>query len=160
MKRLDAKGAHPGMAAKLAMLAVIAAMAGGAAHADDPKSTSRGVVGAMSGAEIYDHVCSGCHMAGGLGAVGAGFYPKLAADKKLVSWEYVALTVLNGRNGMPPFGLPADQVMFGAAHFSDAQVADVVNYVRSHFDNHYPANVTAKQVAALPHPAASLMGPQ
>jgi len=160
MKHLEAGAAHTGAAARLAMLVVIAAMAGGAAHADDPKSTSRAVVGAMSGAEIYDHVCSGCHMAGGLGAVGAGFYPKLAADKKLVSWEYVALTVLNGRNGMPPFGLPADQVMFGAAHFSDAQVADVVNYVRSHFDNHYPANVRANQVAALPHPASSLIGPQ
>jgi mono/diheme cytochrome c family protein len=115
----------------------------------------------MSGAEIYDHICSGCHMAGGQGAVGAGFYPKLAGDKKLVSWEYVALTVLNGRNGMPPFGLPADQVMeTRAAHLSDAQVADVVNYLRSHFDNNYKADATAKQVAALPHPPTSLMGPQ
>jgi mono/diheme cytochrome c family protein len=160
MRRLDAPAPHTWAAGTLITLVVIAAMAVGAAHADDPKSTSRAVVGAMTGAEIYDHVCSGCHMAGGLGAAGAGFYPKLAANKKLVSWEYVALTVLNGRNGMPPFGLPNDQVMFGAAHFSDAQVADVVNYVRSHFDNHYKTDVTAKQVAALPHPAASLMGPQ
>jgi len=100
-------------------------------------------------------------MSGGQGAVGAGVYPKLAANKKLVSWEYVALTVLNGRNGMPPFGLPADQVMeTRAAHLSDAQVADVVNYVRSHFDNKYKAEVTAKQIAALPHPATALMGPQ
>lgn len=115
----------------------------------------------MTGAEIYDHICAGCHMSGGQGAVGAGSYPKLAANKKLVSWEYVALTVLNGRNGMPPFGLPADQVMeTRAAHLSDAQIADVVNYVRSHFDNTYKADVTAKQIAALPHPAADLMGPQ
>jgi mono/diheme cytochrome c family protein len=46
------------------------------------------------------------------------------------------------------------------AHLSDAQIADVVNYVRSHFDNHYKTEVTGKQVAALPHPAAALMGPQ
>jgi mono/diheme cytochrome c family protein len=43
---------------------------------------------------------------------------------------------------------------------SDAQIADVVNYLRSHFDNNYKANVTAKGVAALPHPPTSLMGPQ
>ena len=30
------------------------------------------------------------------GAVGAGHYPKLAGDVALVSWQYVALTVLNG----------------------------------------------------------------
>jgi mono/diheme cytochrome c family protein len=142
------------------MLLLIAAAAPGA-HADDASFTSHAGVGWMTGAEIYDHICLGCHMPGGQGADGAGSYPKLAANKKLVSWEYVALTVLNGRNGMPPFGLPADQVMeTRAAHLSDAQIADVVNYVRSHFDNKYKADVTAKQVAALPHPPTALMGPQ
>jgi mono/diheme cytochrome c family protein len=127
-----------------------------AAFADDASFTSTAGVGPLSGQQIYEHICQGCHMPGGQGAVGAGFYPKLSADKKLVSWEYAALTVLNGRNGMPPFGLPADQVLqTRAAHLSDAQVADVVNYVRSHFDNKYKATVSAKQVAALPHPVSS-----
>jgi mono/diheme cytochrome c family protein len=144
----------------MVMLLLIAAAAA-SAYADDAAFTSRAGVGSMTGAQIYDHICAGCHMPGALGAVGAGAYPKLAANKKLVSWQYVALTVLNGRNGMPPFGLPADQVMeTRAAHLSDAQVADVVNYVRSHFDNKYRADVTAKQVAALPHPPTSLLGPQ
>src|SRR5271163_1900382 len=148
-----------GMSRHFAVLLLLAAAT--AAYADDAAFTSRAGVGSMTGAEIYDRICSGCHMAGGQGAVGAGFYPKLAADKKLVSWEYAALTVLNGRNGMPPFGLPADQVMeTRAAHLSDAQIADVVNYIRSHFDNKYKTDVTAKEVAALPHPATSLMGPQ
>jgi mono/diheme cytochrome c family protein len=40
------------------------------------------------------------------------------------------------------------------AHLSDAQVADVVNYVRNNFGNRYETKVTAKQVAALPHPTA------
>jgi mono/diheme cytochrome c family protein len=40
-------------------------------------------------------------------------------------------------------------------HLSDEQVADVVNYVRSHFGNKYKANVTAGQVATLPHPGAA-----
>jgi mono/diheme cytochrome c family protein len=124
------------------------------AYADDSSFTSTAGVGPLSGQQIYEHICQGCHMSGAQGASGAGFYPKLAGDKKLISWQYAALTVLNGRNGMPPFGLPADQVFqVRAAHLSDQQVADVINYVRSHFDNKYPASVTAKQVAALPHPA-------
>ena len=158
MNRLEAMAAHK-LAAPMWVLLVSIAAAG--AYADDASFTSRAGVGSMTGAEIYDHICSGCHMAGGQGAVGAGSYPKLAANQKLVSWEYAALTVLNGRNGMPPFGLPANQTMESrGAHLSDAQIADVVNYVRSHFDNHYKTDVTAKQVAALPHPPASLMGPQ
>ena len=58
-----------------------------------------------------------------------------------------------GRNAMPPFGLPADQVMeTRTVHLSDAQVADIVNYVRSHFGNKYKEHVTAGQVSALPRP--------
>jgi mono/diheme cytochrome c family protein len=125
-------------------------------HADDSSFTSTAGVGPMSGQQVYEHICQGCHMPGAQGAEGAGFYPKLAGDKKLVSWQYAALTVLNGKNGMPPFGLPPEQVLqLRAAHLSDQQVADVVNYVRSHFGNKYPATVTAKQVALLPHPVAA-----
>jgi mono/diheme cytochrome c family protein len=49
--------------------------------------------------------------------------------------------------------LPADQAQqIRTVQLSDAQVAEVVNYVRSHFDNKYKPNVTAKEVTALPHP--------
>jgi mono/diheme cytochrome c family protein len=131
------------------------------AYADSPLFTSRATVGSLSGEQIYDHICQSCHMPGGQGAVGAGSYPKLAADKNFVSWRFVALTVLKGRNGMPPFGFPEGHGMeSGPAHLSDAQIADVVNYVRSHFGNAYKAEVTAEEVAALPHPAAELIGPQ
>jgi mono/diheme cytochrome c family protein len=115
----------------------------------------------LNGEQIYEHICQGCHMPGGQGAVGAGYYPKLAADKNFVSWQFVASTVLRGRNGMPPFGYPSNQdINSGPAHLSDAQIADVVNYVRSHFGNTYKPQVTAQQVAALPHPAAETIGPQ
>jgi mono/diheme cytochrome c family protein len=131
------------------------------AYADSPMFTSRASLGSLNGEQIYDHICQGCHMPGGQGAVGAGFYPKLAADKNFVSWRFVALTVLDGRNGMPPFGYPVGRAInSGPAHLSDAQIAAVVNYVRSHFGNAYKAEVTADQISALPHPAAELMGPQ
>jgi mono/diheme cytochrome c family protein len=141
----------------LLLLAIVAAAS---AHADSPMFTSRAAIGSLNGEQIYDHICQGCHMSGGQGAIGAGAYPKLAANKKLVSWEFVAQTVLNGRSGMPPFGVPANQESSSRAHLTDAQIAEVVNYVRSHFQNTYKSTVTAKQVAALPHPAAELIGPQ
>jgi mono/diheme cytochrome c family protein len=124
------------------------------ASAADSSYMSKSTVGnAGTGAEIYSHICQACHMPTAQGAVGAGHYPKLAGDVALTSWQYVVLTVLNGRNGMPPFGLPSggEQDAF-VAHLSDQEIADVVNYVRSHFGNKYKDKVTASQVASLPHP--------
>jgi mono/diheme cytochrome c family protein len=132
--------------------AAAAAAAATAGAADVSPTAASAGAGSVNGAEVYEHICQGCHMPQAQGAVGAGHYPKLAGDPALVSWQYVALTVLNGKNGMPGFGLPADQFMFGAAHLSDAQVAGVVNYVRSHFGNKWKDSVTPAQVSALPHP--------
>ena len=116
----------------------------------------------VSGEDIYSHICQGCHMPHGEGAIGAGHYPKLAGNPTLASWQYVALTVLAGRKGMPAFSAAADQVWDGpTVHLSDAQVAEVVNYVRSHFGNRYRDRVSASQVTKLPHPttgAARMQG--
>ena len=73
------------------------------------------------------------------GAHGAGMYPALAANVRLVSADYPASVVLHGRHAMPPL----------AGYMSDAQVAAVVNYVRTHFDNHYNDALTADEVAKL-----------
>ncbi|MDP9015055.1 MAG: cytochrome c [Pseudomonadota bacterium] len=137
---------------RLALGLLTAGMAA-TATADDSAFTSAAGVGVMTGAQIYSHICQGCHMPQGAGAVGAGHYPKLAGNPALVSWQYVALTVLGGKNGMPAFGLPPNEVLqTRAASLTDEQVADVVNYVRSSFGNKYKSNVTAKDVAKLPHP--------
>lgn len=135
-------------------MCLLFAVLSGAAHADDSSFTSTAGVAKMSGGGIYDHICQGCHMPQGAGAVGAGHYPKLAGNPALISWEYVALTVLGGKNGMPAFGLPPNQVLqLRAASLTDAQIADVVNYVRGSFGNHYKSKVTARDVARLPHPS-------
>ncbi len=138
---------------KYVALGLFALASIGTAGADDSSFTSSAGVGALNGAQVYAHICQGCHMPQGQGAIGAGHYPKLAGDPALVSWQYVALTVLNGKHGMPPFGLPADQVTeTRTVHLSDPQIADVVNFVRGNFGNHYKSTVTAAQVATLPHP--------
>jgi mono/diheme cytochrome c family protein len=127
--------------------------------ADDSAHISASTgLGNAGGSEIYTHICQGCHMPNGEGATGAGHYPKLAGDNALGSWEYAVLMVLNGRGAMPAFGLEArglganPATPFYVPHLSDSQVAEVVNYVRSHFGNHYKAKVTGVQVAKLPHP--------
>jgi mono/diheme cytochrome c family protein len=126
------------------------------ACADDASFGSVITISNANGEEIYSHICQGCHMPHGEGAVGAGHYPKLAGDVALTSWQHVALSVIGGRNGMPPFGAPESLPWDSpTVHLSDAQVADVVNYVRSHFGNRYKDRVSASQVAQLPHPTAT-----
>ncbi|HWW31594.1 MAG TPA: hypothetical protein VNY80_16375, partial [Steroidobacteraceae bacterium] len=69
--------------AKIRRLVALAAAAGAAAgvHANNSSSTT-GTSNA-GGADTYAHICQGCHMAEGQGAVGAGHYPKLAGDPAL-----------------------------------------------------------------------------
>jgi mono/diheme cytochrome c family protein len=98
----------------------------------------------QTGEAIYQGICQGCHMPSAMGAVGAGAYPALAGDKKLVSGAYPALTVIRGRKAMPAFG----------PQLSDAQVAAVVNYIRTNFGNHYTDPVTPEMVKALRPPPA------
>jgi mono/diheme cytochrome c family protein len=105
---------------------------------------------AMDGRQIYEHICQGCHMADGGGAVGAGHYPALAKDPTLVSRQHMALTLLKGRRNMPAFG-EKHAVGFGGppVMLSDAQIADVINYVRTNFGNHYTDSITAAEVGEL-----------
>ena len=135
--------------------AVLTALIGCTAHADAAVAPAEGS-GSSSGARIFSHICPVCHMPDAHGAVGAGHYPQLAGDAALASWQYAATTVLNGRKGMPPFGRPgagySGFLNFVMVYLTDAEVADVVNYVRSNFGNHFKETVTAAQVSALAHP--------
>jgi mono/diheme cytochrome c family protein len=93
----------------------------------------------QTGEAIYKGICQGCHMPDGKGAAGAGAYPALAGNKKLGAKAYPAMVILRGQKAMPEFG----------PSFSDAQVAEVVNYVRTHFGNSYKDTVTPDEVKAL-----------
>ena len=90
------------------------------------------------GEAIYMGVCRDCHMSGANGAVGAGMYPALARNNKLTAAGYPVAVVVNGQKAMPEFG----------SMLSDQQIADVVNYVRTHFGNHYKDTVTPADVKA------------
>jgi mono/diheme cytochrome c family protein len=94
-----------------------------------------------TGEELFANVCQGCHMPDGSGATGAGIYPSLVANKNLEARGYPVYLVLNGRHAMPPFG----EMM------TDAQIAAVVNYLRTHFGNNYQDAVTTSEVRDARH---------
>ena len=75
-------------------------------------------------------------MSDGKGAVGAGVYPSLAGDRNLESRGYPISVVVNGQRGMPSFG----------SMMSNEQVAAVVNYLRTHFENDYPDAASVEDV--------------
>jgi mono/diheme cytochrome c family protein len=120
-----------------ATLIACAVLAAGAARAQDAGFSDPAKFEQKSGAALYHGICQGCHMPQGQGATGAGSYPALARDKKLESAGYPVLIVLNGSKAMQGFGRMLD----------DAQVAAVVNYIRTNFGNSYGDAVTAADVA-------------
>jgi len=83
-----------------------------------------------------------------------GAYPALAENTHLASAQFTAVTVALGRHNMPHFAPQPELGGFEAfvtLHLDDRQIAAVVNYVRSHFGNHYSDEVTPADIAAL-HP--------
>ncbi|HLW91229.1 MAG TPA: cytochrome c [Roseiarcus sp.] len=90
------------------------------------------------GAALYAHICAACHQADGKGAAGAASYPALAENKNVASAEYMESVLFYGLRGMPPVG----------RMMSDEQVADVINFVRTHFGNAYADAISAESVKA------------
>jgi mono/diheme cytochrome c family protein len=123
------------------VLVALAALAGLPARADEasPIFSTGTTFAEQTGGTLYAGVCQACHMADAKGAAAAGHYPALAANPKLEAAGYPLTVVLHGLNGMPPVG----QMM------SDAQVAAVVNYVRTHFGNNYTDAVKPEDVKQL-----------
>jgi mono/diheme cytochrome c family protein len=81
----------------------------------------------QGGAALFASVCAACHQSDGKGAVGAASYPSLAGNPSVASADYLTNLLFSGLRAMPPVG----------RMMSDQQAADVINYVRSHFDNDY-----------------------
>jgi mono/diheme cytochrome c family protein len=96
----------------------------------------------QTGEALFKGLCQGCHMPNAQGAVGAGAYPALANNARLVASIYPITVVLNGQRAMPDFG----------DALTDVQIANVLNYVRTHFGNHFKDTVTPQSIAAARRP--------
>lgn len=118
--------------------------------ADNNGVRSASHVDTTSGEQTYRRICQGCHMPDGRGAIGAGHYPAFAGNPTMASASYMAVTILQGRRDMPSFKPTAHSGgFFRSAALDDAQVASVVNYIRTHFGNHYTDRLTSDEVATL-----------
>ena len=95
------------------------------------------------GEAVYQNVCQACHMANALGGEGAGKIPALAKSGALEAAAYPIIVVTGGKGAMPWF----------RGQLTDSQIADVINYVRSHFGNKYKDKVTPALVAEQGVPA-------
>lgn len=150
---MSARKPHPGWlgAGVVIWLALTAAaLVDTPAHADTAGIFDPSTLTTTDGRQIFEQICQGCHMQGGRGAVGAGHFPALANNRTLASRQYMALTILTGRRNMPAFGAK-HAIGFGGppATLTEAQIAAVINYVRTHFGNRYTDSITAAEVAAL-----------
>ncbi|WP_265282209.1 c-type cytochrome [Verminephrobacter aporrectodeae] len=125
--------------AAIAPFLSVAAIAPDAASQEAPPFSSGKEFIAQTGQQLYQTSCQGCHMADGKGARGAGTYPALANNGNLQVAEFIAIVVMHGKNGMPGF----------REYMSDAQLADVMNHVRSSFGNNYDTGITADFVKKL-----------
>ena len=100
----------------------------------------------QGGAALYHAICQGCHMPNAKGACGAGCYPALARNPALAAPGFAVRTVVNGLEGMPAFG----------RMLTARQIADVLNYIRTHFGNHYSSTITPAQVNAAQRSAGAM----
>lgn len=102
-------------------------------------SNSNTINSQTTGAQLYAAICQGCHMPQGEGAQGVGFYPPLANSVRVSAGAYVGVVILRGLHAMPAFG----------DRLNDAQVAEVVNYVRTNFGNNYTDPISVQDVTQL-----------
>jgi len=105
---------------------------------DQSGSSSSKVEIPAEGKKVYEQICQACHMADAKGSGGAGGIPALANNPRLADPNYPITMLQKGRGGMPWF---TDML-------TPAQMAAVVTYVRSHFNN-YPDPVTEADVKKL-----------
>ncbi len=118
----------------------------GRALADAAANVAGQAITGTDGQAIYAELCQGCHMANARGGAGAARIPALAGNAKLRNGGYPVYVVLNGYGAMP----------WLSTELNDAQVAAVVNYVRSHFGNGYTDAVKPEDVAAVRGPEPTI----
>lgn len=139
------------IAVTLAGVALLFVAGTAAAQSSDHAGHAGGRFAAADGEAVYRSICQGCHMPDAKGARGAGAYPSLAGNPRLVSPQYMAAVILHGRRDMPSFkpATPGEDRFVLDVGLSDAQIADVINYIRTHFGNQYTDNISADDVAAM-----------
>jgi len=103
---------------------------------------------AAHGQQLYVANCAACHQAGGEGLPGA--FPPLKGDAVVDDADATGhiRVVLFGLQGMAINGTKYGSPMPGWAQFSDQDIAAIIDYERSAWNNHGKP-ITANEVAAV-----------
>lgn len=100
------------------------------------------------GAEIYNNFCASCHLSSGEGIAGV-FPPLKDSDWLIEKREKVIHTVKYGLEGpITVNGTDYDNLM-PSLGLTDAEVADVLNYIFNSWGNRITPPVTEEEVAAI-----------
>jgi glucose/arabinose dehydrogenase/mono/diheme cytochrome c family protein len=103
-----------------------------------------GLTAYRAGATLYNSVCFACHGADGRGAPAPGaegrtIAPSLAGSRRVVGDERAAIAiVLHGLEGKVD-GVDYGAPMVPMSSYSDAELANVLTYIRNSFGNRAPA---------------------
>ena len=105
-----------------------------------------GLQNTKNGNEIYIQYCQSCHMENGEGL--EGVYPPVAKTSYLKNTKKIIDVILYGQFGeVTVNGKKYNTDMPAQPYLTDEQIADVLTYIRSNWENKYPA-VTPAQVKA------------
>jgi glucose/arabinose dehydrogenase/mono/diheme cytochrome c family protein len=135
-----------------------------AANNEDPQLIRllgvNGLKSYRSGATLYNSVCFACHGADGRGAPmpaaeGRTIAPSLAGSRRVLGDERAAIAILlNGLQGEVE-GVDYGAPMVPMSSYSDAELANVLTYIRNSFGNRAPAvaptAVAARRAADAAH---------
>lgn len=121
------------------LIALTALVLATPAFADEPGPGGTKPPTPKTGEEVYKVYCQACHMAGGVGAEGAGRFPALAKNPRLGTTAYAAFIIANGKGGMPWF----------KDALSKDQAQKLLTYLRTSYGNDFKEPVTAADVEAF-----------
>jgi mono/diheme cytochrome c family protein len=118
---------------------ILAASAASAQDMGGPAGTHSLTPEAVTGEQVFTQVCRACHMANAKGGTGAATIPALAGNPHLEVAGFPLTVVVFGRGGMPALG----------RQLTPSQIANAINYVRTHFGNNYKDVVTEADVKQI-----------
>ena len=100
------------------------------------------------GAGIYNNFCASCHLANGEGITGV--FPPIANSDWMKEKRQASIHAIKfGLKGpIEVNGVEYDNLM-PALGLSDAEIADVMNYIKSSWGNELKDPVTEQEVAAI-----------
>lgn len=95
-----------------------------------------------SGKELFEKYCLSCHQADGNGV--RGMFPPLAGNKTITGEPdtLIRIVLLGLTGSIEVNGATYDQVMPAQDYLKDAEIADILTYIRSSWGNNAAAVAT------------------